>query len=144
MSCKQKKMTMTYERRRHNSTIAIAFLAAAVVGSLLLLAYTNNNDEPFFLKNNNIDPQRSSHRQLFSVEPFQFADPKSVIIRSNSPIEINRNSRNNCQIVYIMGVEGTTHHGFVLIIETLAQQSQRWEEARVDRVAEFSYRPRGR
>ena len=56
-------------------------------------------------------------------------DPKSVPIRSDSPIENNRNNR---QIVYIMGVEGATHHGFILIIEALAQQSQRWEEARVD------------
>ena len=68
-------------------------------------------------------------------------DLKSVTIRSDSPIENNRNNR---QIVYIMGVKGTTYHGFILIIEALAQHSQRWEEARVDRVAEFSYRPRGR
>ena len=64
--------------------------------------------------------QRSSHRRLFSVEPFQFADPKSVTICSDSPII--ENNRNNCQIVYIMGVEGATHHGFIPIIEALAQQ----------------------
>lgn len=33
---------------------------------------------------------------------------------------INHKSRNNCQIVYIMGVEGATHHGFIPIIENLA------------------------
>jgi len=109
---------MTYERRRRHFTIAF-LLAAAVVGPLLLLASTNNNNEPSFIRNNHIEAQRSSHRRLFSVEPFQFADPKSVTIRSDSPIE---NNRNNCQIVYIMGVEGATHHGFSPIIEALAQQ----------------------
>lgn len=29
--------------------------------------------------------------------------------------------RNNCQIIYILGVEGSMHHGFTPILETLAR-----------------------
>ncbi|KAL7538667.1 hypothetical protein ACHAXR_008716 [Thalassiosira sp. AJA248-18] len=30
--------------------------------------------------------------------------------------------RHNCQIIYVLGVEGTVHHGFTPILETLARQ----------------------
>ena len=32
--------------------------------------------------------------------------------------------RSNCQIVYVLGVEGSIHHGFTPILETLAKQQK--------------------
>lgn len=65
-------------------------------------------------------------RLLFSLS--DFTDPKSVTLRSDAPHESTKqgfqhptSSRNNCQIIYITGVEGATHHGFIPIIETLAK-----------------------
>ena len=87
---------------------------------------------------------RDHRRQLASKALSQFADPKSVTLRSDAALNkaeleisqqamsdgelpqeqfpfINHDSRKNCQIIYITGVEGATHHGFVPIIETLAR-----------------------
>ena len=87
----------------------------------------------------------------------QFADPKSVTLKSNAPgarditlqlesptdevalrsdaelvdgggaalarenfTPVDHESRRYCQIVYITGVEGATHHGFIPVIATLA------------------------
>lgn len=86
---------------------------------------------------------RDHRRKLASANLSQYADPKSVTLRSdahnNAPIEIdqetisdgtlppkqfqfiNNDLRRNCQIIYITGVEGATHHGFLPILETLAR-----------------------
>ncbi|KAL7532268.1 hypothetical protein ACHAWF_004067 [Thalassiosira exigua] len=37
---------------------------------------------------------------------------------------VNRESRKNCQIIYITGVEGATHHGFIPILEALAKNQR--------------------
>lgn len=63
----------------------------------------------------------NDHRKL-SLD--QFADPKSVTLRTDATFTLNpidEQSRQNCQIVYIMGVEGATHHGFLPILENLAK-----------------------
>ena len=56
-------------------------------------------------------------------------DPKTVVAKrivddryNTEPVENAAIRRENCQIVYILGVEGTTHHGITPIIETLAKQ----------------------
>jgi len=72
----------------------------------------------------------------------RFADPKSVKRkvkpRPVAPIDdarqvdaaaddgvhftpVDHESRRKCQIVYIMGVEGATHHGFIPILQNLAR-----------------------
>ncbi|KAL7539774.1 hypothetical protein ACHAXR_011628 [Thalassiosira sp. AJA248-18] len=37
---------------------------------------------------------------------------------------LGEKSRQRCQIVYVLGVEGSTHHGFIPIIESLARNQQ--------------------
>jgi len=110
----------------HQSTYFLA--AAAVVGSLLFLTWPNNDD-------------LSSHpRRLLSVA--KFIDPKSVAPRetpeqrkarkhkqrfARAPhfefdvMESHMANRANCQVVYIMGVEGASHHGFFPVLEALAK-----------------------
>lgn len=62
-----------------------------------------------------------------------FNDPKSVDVKDDAPpnnavqvtnehfTPIDHESRQRCQIVYILGVEGATHHGFIPILENLAR-----------------------
>jgi len=107
------------QRRLHS---ILAVLATAVAGSLLFGASINRS----VLRNNNAEVQSRQHRRLASSAESlsQFADPKTVILRSDSPIESaseQSQRNNNCQVVYIMGVEGATHHGFMPIIEALAK-----------------------
>jgi hypothetical protein len=82
------------------------------------------------------------NRQLIGLNLAQFVDPKSVTLRSDAPqqvgtdltppapdttapreqfIPVDHKSRHNCQVIYITGVEGATHHGFIPIIESLAK-----------------------
>ena len=100
---------------RRKRTLGIVALSIAVAG---VIYFTDSN-------------QRTSstslrRRLLFSLS--DFTDPKSVTLRSDAPHESTKqgfqhptSSRNNCQIIYITGVEGATHHGFIPIIETLAK-----------------------
>lgn len=114
-------MTEAHHHRWRQSILA--FLAAAVAASLLFAA-TNNNKQystSSSLGNNNILEEAHHRRQLISVNVAQFTDPKSVstrIIPHFTPID--HQSRKNCQIVYILGVEGATHHGFIPILQKLA------------------------
>jgi len=88
--------------------------AAAVVGSLLFLTWPNNDDP-------------SGHpRRLLSVA--KFIDPKSVAPRETGEqrqarkvMKSHIENRANCQVVYIMGVEGASHHGFIPILKALAR-----------------------
>mmetsp|Transcript_2132 Transcript_2132/g.3920 ORF Transcript_2132/g.3920 Transcript_2132/m.3920 type:complete len:385 (+) Transcript_2132:99-1253(+) len=97
--------------------------AAAIVGSLLFFTWPNNDDP------SSIHP----HRLLSVVE---FIDPKSTTPRETPhklrfarvPTQIDSNAmesymqnRANCQVVYIMGVEGASHHGFFPVLEALAK-----------------------
>lgn len=66
----------------------------------------------------------------------QFADPKSVTAKpprgSAAPVAVERPverfapvdfaARSQCQIVYILGVEGAIHHGFLPVLEALARR----------------------
>ena len=98
---------------------------------------------------NNDNNYKHSNRQLSAaVRVAQFDDPKSVSLRTDVPgagaggdeglitqllsdeaqphipspwLPIDEESRQRCQIVYLMGVEGATHHGIVPILETLAK-----------------------
>lgn len=50
-------------------------------------------------------------------------DPKTVVDRIvDDGYNMEPVANENCQIVYILGVEGATHHGITPIIETLAKQ----------------------
>eukprot|EP00581_Thalassiosira_minuscula_P001852 CAMPEP_0183745752 /NCGR_PEP_ID=MMETSP0737-20130205/66407_1 /TAXON_ID=385413 /ORGANISM="Thalassiosira miniscula, Strain CCMP1093" /LENGTH=248 /DNA_ID=CAMNT_0025981431 /DNA_START=182 /DNA_END=924 /DNA_ORIENTATION=- len=40
---------------------------------------------------------------------------------SGSSVDDSTNSRANCQIVYLMGVEGSSHHGLIHVVEALAK-----------------------
>eukprot|EP00571_Detonula_confervacea_P012158 CAMPEP_0172311372 /NCGR_PEP_ID=MMETSP1058-20130122/14634_1 /TAXON_ID=83371 /ORGANISM="Detonula confervacea, Strain CCMP 353" /LENGTH=413 /DNA_ID=CAMNT_0013024531 /DNA_START=14 /DNA_END=1255 /DNA_ORIENTATION=+ len=141
-------MTMLNHRRRQS---ILAFLSAAVAGSILFASVHNKRSYTSLLRNNNLEDEINSHdhnhgRQLSSLS--KFTDPKSVTPRSAEPIiiekpiiiendapntkinvadaehfqPINHKSRNNCQILYILGVEGATHHGFIPILENLASR----------------------
>jgi len=94
------------------------------------------------------DESNRSRSLVASLNLVQFADPKSVspksaTLRSDAPqketradriartthpdppreqfVPIDHDSRKKCQIIYITGVEGATHHGFIPIIEALAK-----------------------
>ena len=56
------------------------------------------------------DVIHAEQRKLSAI----FNDPKTVIDKSPNP--------KNCQIVYILGVEGAMHHGFSTVFDTLARQ----------------------
>eukprot|EP00571_Detonula_confervacea_P004884 CAMPEP_0172318094 /NCGR_PEP_ID=MMETSP1058-20130122/33825_1 /TAXON_ID=83371 /ORGANISM="Detonula confervacea, Strain CCMP 353" /LENGTH=400 /DNA_ID=CAMNT_0013032825 /DNA_START=208 /DNA_END=1413 /DNA_ORIENTATION=- len=126
---------MSYRQR---SSILV-FLAAAVAGSILF-ASTNNRRSSITSLRTYSHVEDQSHRQLASLNLAQFTDPKSVTTRSDAPLEehiaqetppdgtpreqfaqVDPQSRRNCQIIYITGVEGATHHGFIPIIEALAR-----------------------
>ena len=59
-------------------------------------------------------------------------DPKTVVERI--PVSNAARRRENCQIVYILGVEGATHHGITPIIEALAKQQYDPESGRAYQV----------
>eukprot|EP00804_Cyclotella_cryptica_P009492 CCRYP_006216-RA/>CCRYP_006216-RA protein AED:0.04 eAED:0.04 QI:0/-1/0/1/-1/0/1/0/345 len=56
-------------------------------------------------------------------------DPRTIAIRDvNIPVyknevteQIREEQKKNCQIIYVLGVEGATHHGFAPILEYLAK-----------------------
>jgi hypothetical protein len=50
-----------------------------------------------------------------------FGDPSATTDDDNAS-NVNQRRRTNCQIIYIMGVEGATHHGITPIIEALAKR----------------------
>lgn len=56
--------------------------------------------------------------------PIAAADPKHAIAHSfNAAGIIDIDSfRSNCQIIYVLGVEGSLHHGFMPVIKALAEQ----------------------
>lgn len=92
-------------RKRPYSLLSL--LAAIALSSLLLLLSTDNNDS--------LDPKSRRQLKLKSSD-----DPTSVISQSDSPEELKAR-RKNCQVVYLMGVEGATHHGFLPVVEALGR-----------------------
>jgi hypothetical protein len=140
-------MTMT---KAHRLRPAALIFAAAMAGSIILLSSMDHE--------NAASSFRRHHRRLMGLT--QFADPKSVTLKSDAPgtltltlrlesqtdempalhretelvdggvgaapprekfMPVDHESRRNCQIVYITGVEGATHHGFVPVIAALAR-----------------------
>ena len=97
-------------------------LSAAGAGSILYASQRSSSSESL-----------RTRRQL-SLSLSQFTDPKSVTLKSDSPYGkvasainadgIDTGSRKRCQIIYITGVEGATHHGFIPIIEALAKNQK--------------------
>ena len=114
---------------RRKRTFIVAVLSAAVAGAILYASQQSSSES------------LRTRRQL-SLSLSQFTDPKSVTLKSDSPygkvasainadgtpreefIPIDRESRKRCQIIYITGVEGATHHGFIPIIEALAKNQK--------------------
>lgn len=133
--------------RRGNSILAL--LSAALAGSILYASidYRGPSPTPFLRRNlqaanSKQQPnERQRQRKLAALNLSQFTDPKSVSLRSDGPAEfgtatnadgrpreqfaqVDLQSRKNCQIVYLLGVEGATHHGFIPIIEALAKNQK--------------------
>lgn len=138
---------MAPSRRRILSLTAV--LSSALAGAILF-ASTHDQNSPTMassLRSSNADGGQGKRRLFLSLNLAQFTDPKSVALRSDaatpegtaaggmttiassgglsSPREhfapVDPLSRGKCQIIYILGVEGATHHGFVPIIEALAR-----------------------
>ena len=123
-------MTMTKKNRATASIIIIVAVlsAATIIGSILSTDNSEQYTVPNFLRNTN---EHLDRRQLLaSVNLSQFTDPKSIDPKSDivatsdattsDLLPLHQNIRSNCQIVYIMGVEGATHHGFIPLLEKLA------------------------
>ncbi|KAL7526493.1 hypothetical protein ACHAXR_001516, partial [Thalassiosira sp. AJA248-18] len=144
---------MTPSPHRQGRSLLL-FLATAAAASILyastirLSSSSPAHSSPSLRSSNSINPDddQSNRRQLVaSLNLSQFTDPKSVILRTDAPLEdttitttttgeegvpkeqfipINAASRKNCQIIYILGVEGATHHGFIPILEALAHNQK--------------------
>ena len=109
----------------------IFFAAALGLTSVVLFISTHRRANAFYTHSN------TQHRQL-SFFGGSFSDPKTVSLRAQPygaiPLAVDDSSasvasppypsaeqRNNCQIIYVLGVEGATHHGFLPILESLAR-----------------------
>lgn len=123
--------------RRPHSILAL-LLAIIAAGSTLFFFTTHPTPQ----NNYSYRRQRDTHRQLSSlfrgpsVENdnlllARYADPKSVVLRSStskSSVATNdaddgvQHRRTNCQIIYVLGVEGSIHHGFMPVIKSLAER----------------------
>eukprot|EP00584_Thalassiosira_punctigera_P010556 CAMPEP_0172532154 /NCGR_PEP_ID=MMETSP1067-20121228/5307_1 /TAXON_ID=265564 ORGANISM="Thalassiosira punctigera, Strain Tpunct2005C2" /NCGR_SAMPLE_ID=MMETSP1067 /ASSEMBLY_ACC=CAM_ASM_000444 /LENGTH=354 /DNA_ID=CAMNT_0013316631 /DNA_START=27 /DNA_END=1091 /DNA_ORIENTATION=+ len=57
-----------------------------------------------------------------SLVEYEYVDEEDYHDIRNSGASPSLEKRNNCQIIYILGVEGSIHHGFSPIIEKLATQ----------------------
>ena len=58
--------------------------------------------------------------------------PIGQITHDNVGLGIEMASRSNCQIIYIIGVEGSVHHGFTPILHSLALKQQSNEGHPID------------
>ena len=65
-------------------------------------------------------------------ETFHISPPSEPIDQLLPDDPIIQQRRRNCQIIYVLGVEGSIHHGFMPVIETLARQQ-------VDPVTDYQY-----
>mmetsp|Transcript_53859 Transcript_53859/g.114421 ORF Transcript_53859/g.114421 Transcript_53859/m.114421 type:complete len:396 (-) Transcript_53859:151-1338(-) len=119
--------------RRRASVLVI--LAAALAGLILCASTINRRPSTAgsILRSSNAGDQNRRHL-LSTLNLAQFVDPKSVSTRTDAPLEkrsaerpreqfmpVDHDTRSKCQIIYILGVEGATHHGFVPIVEALAR-----------------------
>ena len=101
----------------HRSVLVLLFIAGA--GSFLCISTIART---FSLLRH--DGRIGRRLSILGTDLGQFNDPKSVLLRSDAAALLppSKETRNRCQIVYIMGVEGATHHGFLPIIDALARQ----------------------
>jgi len=136
---------------RHCAPLLILLSAAAAGLLFFLASTQNERSPiTSFLRTNPAEAEEApENRRLLSVGLAQFTDPRSVSLRTEAPLvtdapeesaspappsfpeqperpreqfaAVDFESRANCQIVYILGVEGATHHGFLPIIESLAR-----------------------
>eukprot|EP00970_Alexandrium_tamarense_P008195 scaffold1559_cov193-Alexandrium_tamarense.AAC.12 len=107
----------------------------------------------FLLRVIKINHQTATNpRQLLSkLTIYHFKDPKSVSLRASDavfssesePIAVDDDNtvssvypseeqRNNCQIIYVLGVEGATHHGFLPILVSLARNQMNTDGIQYD------------
>eukprot|EP00585_Thalassiosira_rotula_P008390 CAMPEP_0196154890 /NCGR_PEP_ID=MMETSP0910-20130528/39733_1 /TAXON_ID=49265 /ORGANISM="Thalassiosira rotula, Strain GSO102" /LENGTH=249 /DNA_ID=CAMNT_0041419009 /DNA_START=81 /DNA_END=826 /DNA_ORIENTATION=+ len=119
---------------------SILVILAVAVATSILYASTNirRSTTTPFLRNEYTNPSDNTNpasdqddrRQLASFNLAQFKNPVSVRRKSDEssstePREqfspVNHSSRSRCQVVYLLGVEGAAHHGFVPVIEALAR-----------------------
>lgn len=101
--------------RRCISAFALLLVFTAVTS--FLFARSTDSSHTDFLSDND-----HSTRRLMDQTLARFFDPKSVSLRDPLPLRNHEPSpRKNCQIVYVLGVEGSIHHGFMPVIKSLAQ-----------------------
>lgn len=117
---------MAHQHHHRCNWTTLSLLAISAVSAALLFVFATGTNN-VSLQNN--DPEQNLHRQLsFSSDITSFADPKSVSLRNlvasdaTAATQSPPQRRNNCQIVYVIGVEGSIHHGFEPIINKLAKE----------------------
>ena len=112
-----------HQRRR--STLALLLAITALVSILLSFTF-NSSSSTSYRNSGNVNRQLSSW--LSSPDSLAlFFDPKSISLKQpqsqslatddDTPIQ----RRTNCQIIYVLGVEGSIHHGFMPVIKSLAE-----------------------
>ncbi|KAL7526445.1 hypothetical protein ACHAWF_001771 [Thalassiosira exigua] len=111
-------------RRRRCPVPWVAALLASVASLSLLVAWTGGGRG-----GGSFGRRRLRRRRR---RPADFRDPRSVVSKgaasdpsppasSAARNAVDADSRRRCRIVYVMGVEGATHHGFVPVLEALAR-----------------------
>lgn len=89
-----------------------ALLAASITATILLLYVIT----PTYPELNLI----TSGFPSIDIDAIDAANPDGTGTRANHTDSLRR--RSNCQIIYVLGVEGSLHHGFMPIIKVLADQ----------------------
>mmetsp|Transcript_56021 Transcript_56021/g.119121 ORF Transcript_56021/g.119121 Transcript_56021/m.119121 type:complete len:391 (-) Transcript_56021:443-1615(-) len=110
----------------HRRRVSIlASLLTVTVASFLLFVFATK----LSLQNDADDEENLDRRRRLWIGKnlAQFLDPKSVTPRSAPAAASHRHGdpllpRRNCQVIYVLGVEGSIHHGFMPVIRTLAEQ----------------------
>ena len=109
----------------YNNASPPASPAAAALSSNYINALKDNNinnggSPPGFVQfNEDIHKTNSAMQQ--SIDEIQQLQQKK---QQQQQLTQEQTAKDNCQIIYILGVEGAIHHGFTPILETLAK-SQR-------------------
>jgi hypothetical protein len=99
-------MTMVRLRLRRISSTTAVLLAAITATTLLLFIATT---------------EKSASRPV-AIHRASTAATKTTVSTIGVPASSSLLRRSNCQIIYVLGVEGSLHHGFMPVIKSLAEQ----------------------
>ena len=81
----------------------------------------------------------NNNRENTAQEPIDEIQQRQQKKQQQEQLSQEQTAKDNCQIIYILGVEGAIHHGFTPILETLAK-SQR--DPNTGRAYEVTYAPK--